>query len=308
MWDPGEGDHDTVTFGSGDDPSSPARLRLAAGATGLAVGLVIGLFAAAQNGVWQSGGTEETSTPLVVAGSVDMVGDAYEHGPEFAVELFNNGDESITVSGLAFDELHSELVDMKETTLPAGEWTSFSFSASPDCTYRVPATLTSVRVKHRTEDDQESDEDVALPDGGEALLDYHELMCAPASPRAPDLVGVWVLEEAYPLWGFEGFHLWRFEPDGTFTADNEGRLLSNGERGLEGRYSLRNGRLRIDVTGGFWCTPGQRTVWRPSLLDAWKGSAPGDQPVLALEWLRGYCPDDSGGTLWVMRRIIDRVD
>jgi hypothetical protein len=305
-WDPGQGDHDTVTFGPEDRPSSAVRVGLVAGAAGLAAGLVVGLLVAAQD--WQPmGRTEDPNEPVVVAGSVEMTGVSDQNGPGFVVQLFNGGDESVTVTGLVFDDLDSDLVGVRERALPVGEWTSFPFSAPPDCAYRVPSTMSSVRVT-QSADGQVVDEDVALPDGAETLLDYHELMCAPVSPRAQDLVGLWVLEEGYPPWGPEGFHLWRFEPDGSFSADNEGGLLGGVERGLDGTYSLRNERLLIDVTGGYWCGPGQRAVWRPSLLDAWGGSAPGDQPVLAVEWLHGYCPDDADGTLWVMRRIIDRVD
>lgn len=313
-WNPGEEDHDhdTVTFGSEERPWSPVTRRLVIGAVGLAAALVVALVVADQDDVGRQPATEAggASIPVVVAGSVEMTGYHDERGPEFAVELFNTGDESITVSGLAFDDFHRELVGIQEETrLPAGVWKSFRFWAPPDCFQGVPEKLTSVRVTRRI-GDLESEEDVALPDRGRTLLDYHELLCAPdVQPRAQEeLVGVWVLDEAYPAYDAEGVQLWRFEPDGSFVADNGAGLLRNAARGLEGTYSLMNGGLRIDVEGGFWCTPEERTVWRPSLLETWRGSSLGDHPVLALKWLDGDCPDDEEGTVWVMRRIVDRAE
>ena len=312
-WNPGDGDHDhdTVTFGSQGRPWSSARRRLVIGSVGLAAGLFVALVVADADDIGRQANGEPgaTPTPVVVAGSVEMTGYHDERGPEFAVELFNTGDESITVSGLAFDDIHRQLVGIQEETrLPAGVWKSFRFWAPPDCFAGVPDKLTSVRVTRRT-GGQDFEEEVALPDHGRTLLDYHELLCAPdVQPRAQDeLVGVWVLDEAYPAYDAEGFQLWRFEPDGSFAADNGAGLLRNAARGLKGTYSLRNGGLRIDVEGGFWCTPDERTVWRPSLLQTWKGSSLGDHPVLALKWLDGDCPNDEEGTVWVMRRILDRA-
>ncbi len=74
-----------------------------------------------------------------------------------------------------------------------------------------------------------------------------------------------MVEEAYGGQDFVGVMVWRFERDGSFTADPEGLALLDVEHGVEGQYSLQEGELRLNVRGGYGWIP----VTAPSGVPRW---------------------------------------
>ncbi len=310
-WDPGDGRLDTMTFGSEERGPSPRRKLIAAAAAGLLIGVPLGVVVGQHDRLPAPflGAREQPSpTTEVVPGPVEKTFARGDHGPQFGVQVFNDGEQTVTVTGLAFADLRSEVVDVREAQLTPGSWGQVAFSAPPDCSAGAPTTLSSVSVTLRTSAGH-AVRTLALPGGGETLLDYHAALCSPnARPSADALVGVWALEEAFPSDELEGLLLMRFGRDGTFAADPEGVMLLDEERGVEGRYRFHRGRLVISVVSGYGCTPGDRSVWRPVVLEVGGNSTSGHTPLMALSWVGGECPDDGRGMVWLMRRIIDETD
>ena len=115
-----------------------------------------------------------------------------------------------------------------------------------------------------------------------------------------------MVEEAYGGQNFVGVMVWRFERDGSFTADPEGLALLDVEHGVQGQYSLQEGELRLNVRGGYGCDPGNRSIWRPSLVDGPLTNEVGERPpLMTVAWLSGKCPDAMDGQIWVLRRVLE---
>lgn len=307
-WQPG-GNGDVVSFGADDEPaSSSRRARLVLAGTGGAVGVLVGGFlgyqAAGED--WWAQDDSAAIEPTAVAGAVEKVSSADENGPAFGLPLHNGADETVEVTAIRFDDLDSELVAVQKPSLPPGSWRSVQFAAPADCSHPDQAPLASVHLTLQTADG-EDDARIALPGGGQAVLDYHAAVCQPqVMPRVRDLVGVWVVEEAVGSQDFVGVMVWRFEADGTFTADPEGLALLDVKHGVEGRYSLTDEHLLLDVDGGYGCDPGNRSVWRPSLV---AGPPPPEElPRMTVAWVGGTCPDDMEGQVWYLRKVIEGVE
>jgi hypothetical protein len=272
-------------------------------AAGLLVGGLLGVLVAGTEVPWSI--ADDAHQPTVVAGVIQTPATGDVNGPLFALPLHNSGDASLEVTGIRFDDLDIELAEVPHPVVPAGEWGLVRFHAPPDCFLGVPERLESVRLHGRTADGALAQE-LPLAEGGRNLLDYHEAMCAPqVMPQAKDLTGAWVLEEAFGEQDLVGVMVLRFRSDGSFIADPEGLAFLHVEHGVEGRYSLRGRRLRVDVQGGYACAPGDRAIWRPSLVDGPVTDAVGERPpLMTLAWLSGQCPDDTDGQIWTLRRVL----
>ncbi len=272
----------------------------------LSVGLASGLLIGGLVGVGLVGEDADRAgaEPTVVAGVIEQVSLPDVSGPAFAVLLLNGGVETVQVSGFHFDNLESDLVAVEQATLLPGVWRSVRFGAPAHCGYETPRTLGSLRLTVRTSEG-EHEQEIPLPTGADqSLLDYLAVRCsAQPVPRMQDLVGgVWVVEQAFGDQRSLDILVWRFERDGSFVADPEGLALLDVERGVEGRYSLEDSELRIDVDGGYECEAGDSSTWRPSLIDSPFMAT--DSPKLAVAWLSGSCPDDMKDQIWILRRVI----
>jgi len=312
--DPGSGNRDEVAFGPDDPAPSSARLRLLVGVVGV-VGLAAGWLVGTQGEVLGWPGGPEASAPselIALAGAVEKTDRRGEAGPQFDLPVFNQGAQDFTVEKVVFEGLPGSVGDVEAIDVAAGQWGTIAFSAPPDCAQVVPDELPSVRLTVRGASGPATERTMPLPHGGRMLVDYLHLLCAPQVVPDPDeLVGLWVVEEAYPA-NWEGAMLWRFEPDGSFSADPEGAMSRGVEDGVEGgvqgHYQVRRGRLVIDVDDGYGCAKGDRAVWRPSLLEGVRPSVAEDSPHFTVSWVSGSCPDDARGELWVLRRILAGAD
>ena len=222
--------------------------------------------------------------------------------PHFDLQLLNRGDEAVTVTGLTFDDFRGEVAKVE---LTPGGWVSVRFAAPLDCFSGVPPTLTTVLVTLEGADGG-FEQEVELPGESSTLADYHKATCASGGPLPRrELVGIWTIDDSFrPLDDLEKSMLWRFHRDGTFVADPEGVLLFDERRALQGRYSLRRGRLVIELDGsGYADSGGQREAWRATMIS---DATDERVPLMALRLLGGSGSDDS--PVWVMRRIIDGID
>ncbi len=295
-----------MAIGRDRPPSWWRRARPAAGligVLGVLVGLGVGLGVGTVLGGWFGADSQAGRARAdLAAGAVEQSGDAGPGGPVFEVQLRNGGESTVTVSRIGFEGVPDIVVEDDHVAIPAGEWRSVRFAAPPDCFPGVPSALEHVEIWTRG---RQGDVLVGapLPGRGEVLLDYHETACAPrVVPRPDQLHGIWALEEAYGAQFLVGSLLWRFDPDGTFVADSEGLAFLDVRRGVEGRYSIGDEELVIDVEGGYDCAPGSGSTWRPSL----RAAAGDEQPRLTLAWVEGTCPEDLERQIWVLRRIPDR--
>jgi hypothetical protein len=301
-WDPGEGDRETMTLGSESRGSSSSSRPWLPAAVALMVGLLAGVAIGERTDVWKAPGAVDAAAtdPDLQAASLQISGESTEHGTLFDLQLLNHDDESVTVTGLAFGDLRG---DVAEVELAPGGWESVRFAAPLDCSYGVPPTLTSVRVFLEGADGG-IEREVELPGRSSTLRDYYKAVCASGGPPPRrELVGIWTIDDSFPPDELGMSMLWRFQRDGTFVADTEGVLLLDEPRALQGRYSLRRGRLVIEYNGRGYVesAAGHREVWRPRMMsDATEQRV----PLMAVTLIEG---SDSDG-IWVMRRIIDGTD
>lgn len=293
-----------MSFGPPERSRSLTRTWLAAALVGLVVGLVLGLVPD-----WRGDASDGVSAPDlpgfdIQAGAVETTDELGGHGPEFALRLLNRGDEDVTVTGLRFEQLPTDLVDFEPAVLRPGAWGSLHFAAPPDCFTGVPAALSTARLTLQ-EDGERYGRTVEVAGEGRRLLDYQQALCASGGPARPDdLIGMWMLDDTFSSSDLEGALLWRFHRDGTFVADPEGLMFLDEQRAVEGRYSLRRGRLVTDVHSGYACSRGDRAVWRATMMS----TAPDRVPLMALAWQGGRCPTEAPSVAWVLRRIVDGTD
>lgn len=269
--------------------------------------MLIGALGVAVLGEARRPGTDATPEPTVVAGPIEKLPSGHANGPAFKLDLRNGGDESVEVSGLRFDGLDSDLVAVQDALLRPGVWRSVIFGATVDCSHKVPRTLGSALLTLRTPEGERQQE-IPLAGGGRSLVDYHAAVCAQqVMPRARDLVGVWVVEEAFGMRDWGGIMVLHFGRDGSFIADPAGLALRDAEHGVDGRYSLEEGELRVDIDGGYACSRGDSATWRPSLLVGPRTTSPDEQPRMTIVWAGGECPDEMDGQIWTLHRVLDEA-
>jgi hypothetical protein len=305
-WQP-EGAPDEVTFGPdgrGWSPPRPRVLVLLLLVAALLVGALIGaaLVGGLDDDRRSGAGQRTVGEPgTIAAAPVVRIDGGGRNGPAFGLPLRNDGDEAVEVTEFRFPDLRSELVSFEGTTLAPGVWTTLRFAAPVDCLAGATGPLATVELTL----DGDRRDGVPLPGSGEEIAGYHAIMCEPQTmPDRADLLGVWVLEEAYGSQFLVRSMMWRFERDGTYTADPEGRVLLDVPHGVDGRYSLARGKLLVDATGGYGCGGDHHNVWRPSLLEGYLGLGQG-RPRLSVTWLAGTCPGGMTDQVWVFRRLID---
>ena len=279
---------------------------LLCGVVGLVTGLVVG---SRSSGSHAGEGGAPPSRGTILADPLTVTAETSAHGPVFSLQLLNTGDTPVQVTGFSFDGLRGDLAGGEPSSLPPDVWKSLRFSAPPDCFAGIPPTLQTVRLELGG-GKASVEQPLVLPEDGSAVLQYQHAICDPRPLRSTkELVGVWILEEPFGLFrDGMGTHLIRYTADGTVTADPEGLLLQDVRHGVEGTYSLRRGRLVTDITGGYACTKGDRTVWRPGIITGWDDKVGAQGTRLTMAWLGGGCPDDGNGQVWVLRKILNRVD
>jgi len=287
---PGDG-YDEVSFGRDPPPRPTSTVLLGVAAACLVVGFLAGGQTDVLPGSDSAVGAASSAMPVAV-GAIANVEPSAEHGDEFELPVFNAGADEIEVTIVDLGGWTG--LDSATETIAPDTWALVPFSAPPDCSDPLPASVLAVLIQAKTSSGRQYEEDVPVPDD-RALVEYHQVVCAPVDPIAPgQLAGVWHLETAYgPQAGLEGFHLMRFNRDGTFVADPEGGLFS-GDQALWGSYRLRGSRLTIDVEGGYGCGPGSTSTARAGIR------ADG---TLTLAWLRGACPR-ARGDVWILRRVL----
>lgn len=274
---------------------------------GLASGLLIGaLLGVAVVDEAPRPGTDATPEPTVVAGTIERLPSGDANGAAFKLDLRNGGDETVEVSGLRFDDLDSDLVAAHDASLRPGVWRSVIFGVTADCSLKVPRTLGSVFLTLRSPEG-EREQEIPLSGRGRSLLDYHAAMCAQqVMPRPRDLVGVWLVEEAFGMQDWVGIMVLRFGRDGSFVADPAGLALRHtAEHGVQGRYSLEDGELRVDIDSGYMCSRGKSATWRPSLVVGPGTTSADEQPRMTIVWIGGECPDEMDGQIWNLHRVLD---
>ncbi len=269
----------------------------------LVAGLVVGGFLGARLAQWSS--ERDAATPLrLVAGSVERMPFGGESGPVFGLPLHNGSTQTVELVHVGIDGLGGEIVTGGHQSLAPGSWRTVTFGAPADCGFGGTGSVDDVRLTVRT-DDGDRRLRVSLPGGGQPVVDYHEAVCAPqAMPRPRDLAGVWLLEDSFGEQEFVGTMVWRFGRAGRFVADWDGAALQDVAHPLDGRYSLRDGRMRIDAVGGYAFCDGIHSALRPSLVDGPEPADPEFGRELTARWLKGDCPDGLRGQLWTFKRVL----
>lgn len=77
---------------------------------------------------------------------------------------------------------------------------------------------------------------------------------------------------------------------------------------MDGRYSLADGEIRLHVEGGYGCAPGDRSIWRPSLVEDPLTMSPALQPLMTVAWVDGRCPGEMDGQIWILPRVLDEAE
>jgi hypothetical protein len=302
-WDPGDGRPDEVAFGPATTSKRSGHSKFLMLAVGLASGLLLGWLLAAPGRPEAAPEPERDAAETLIAGSINMTGLADANGPVFALELRNAGDEAIEVTDLRFDDLAGHLEGVVPTRLVPGAWSYVSFGAPAGCVSVIPSGLGPARLTFGARGG-EREKAISIAGAGRDLLDYYAARCEEHGELRPaDLAGTWVLVDAFGEQEFVGSMVWRFDRDGTFVADPDGLALLDVEHAVDGRYSLENGELVVDVEGGHGCRSWDGSVWRASLAESW--TPPEPQPLMKIVWVRGTCPAGMPEQIWVLRRVLD---
>ena len=292
---PGEKHEDALS--DGRDTSRPSSPLLLVGV--VAVSLVAGYFlGGGQTDLLKrrdpTGGASLVRP--VVAGAIERVGDGVRTGSEFALPVFNTGANEVEATIVSVDGLAARL-STTTTPIAPGTWELVPFAAPADCNDTILEYFIAVRLRIDSESAEAYEGDVALPDkGATALLEYHNAVCPPlVSVQPNELAGVWLVEKIYGSdTDLEDALLVRFDPGGTFVADHEGGLFS-GRQDVWGTYRLEEALLTTEVEGGVACSPGEGATWRAATYH---------DNRLSLAWVRGTCPNDGHGDLWILRRLL----
>lgn len=284
---------DTLAFGTETHPG-PARWRLST--VVVAAALALGFLAGGHSGAQSWWGDEERPVEAgslpVVAGSVRESGTVADH-VSFELSFYNAGHRPVSVALRSVGPVSFPVGGGPVVALAGRSRGDVRFVVPPTCAFDPTAPYESVTV-HLTRGPG-AGRRVVLPllEPG-PLPGYVSSLCAiPTAPTLDEVVGLWLLEEAYGRWtGGEGVHLLRFDEDGSYAADSQGRGLS-GRVAVKGRWWLEGGVLETRVDGGYACNPGATGVWQASVRT---------HRMLDLRNVRGTCPYDPGG-VWLLRKL-----
>ena len=263
---------------------------------GALAGLVVGLLLGPSTGLPGQVEDEPSSRPPLAVGAVSDV--LAESASEFDFELpvFNATAEAVDAKLVAFDDATWTVTSDTAENLAGGTWGTIQFSVAANCDLLAPGPMKSVRLRLQTLEGS-SFTALPLPGRGMALRDYHQAVCASADTvPAREVVGVWIVEKVYgsDAWVDET-HLMRFEPNGSFAADDEEELYTD-EIEVWGSYRLEGELLTIDVTGAVTgCVAPSTATWRVTVRD----------DRMSMVWVRGVCPSGEPNDLWVVRRVLD---
>ncbi|HEX4978320.1 MAG TPA: hypothetical protein VFV40_10690 [Nocardioides sp.] len=281
-------DGDVLSFGPPERGRSVALGVLVVGA------LVVGYLLGSRGGPGGAASTE-ASDPVdaLVAG---VVRESYPVGDDLAfdVVLRNGSARALEVTVLALGPLD---VSQPEgpSSVPAHASRTLVVTVPTTCPGEPdgPAEVTAQVVAG------EERRRVVLPvtEAGD-FSDYLTALCAgPTRESRASLEGVWALERAFARWNrSEGSLLFWFRPDGTFVADDRGRLFSR-DVVLTGEYDVRRSRLHLVTRAGVACAPEDGAVW-----DLHRRS----DTLMSLRYVSGSCPREPGG-VWVLRRVLESV-
>jgi hypothetical protein len=222
-------------------------------------------------------------------------------GWRFEVPVHNGATEDVTVTVVAIPDWEAPIESSAEVEIAAGEWEEVRFTPAVDCSF-PPFDVRTVTVRTRSTTGTRRTE-IPLATPSTAMRDHHLVACTPASTLTPDqLTGVWVLDETGGIasWLADRF-LIMFRRDGTFVWEAEGKLLRALPRGRDlpggrGHYTARDDQLRLRLTGGSACRPGDSFAW-------WTTVLPDDRLHLELDRSAGSC-GGSPGEVWVLRRLL----
>lgn len=262
-------------------------------ALGLVAGLVVGRGPDFLTGDSTRQGGEDP--PSLTLGAIVQAHDSAMTGWTFELPVHNATSRVVDADLASIEGLSSPFTSAAAKRIAPDAWRVIKFSAPANCDDPVSGAVSTVRLR-LTRSDGRSRVTLPLPGEGRALVDYDRAVCGSGVSVEPDrLAGVWILERAYgPNMDLAGSLLVRFGPDGSFTADPEGRLLSGGSA-IRGRYRLRGQVLGISVQNSFGCGAGARQTWRLT-VDA--------SERLAMVWTDGDCPEGQEGNVWVLRRVL----
>ena len=284
-----------LSFGSPTPPRVPRALAVGGLLAALAASYLVGVRGG--EGAPAVADREPAAGPALVAGSVREGPDAWER-ISFEVVLHNSGPTSVVV----YLERIGPVDVRRDVTrgpvhVAAGATELIDVVAPTACDHDLDAPFSTV-VGDVDSGEGRRPTSIPLLDATD-LLDYLDGVCRTPTADLPvaALEGVWSLEEGYGRQG-EDEHLlllW-FRPDGAFVADARGQLFT-ARAGWRGRYTLRQGVLRMVVAAGTTCEAGQDVTWQvhrrtPRVLD--------------LRFVAGSCPYDPGG-LWKLRQVLTAV-
>ena len=288
------GETETLSFGSPAPPRIPRFVVVA----GLLAALVTGYLV----GVRGDDGTpavadREDAGPGLVAGSVREGPDAWER-LSFELVLHTSGTTSVVV----YLERIGPIDVRRDATrgpvrVAAGSTALIDVVAPTACDHDLDAPFTSVTAAVDAGEGRRTTS-IPLLDAAD-LLDYLDGVCRTPTADLPAsaLEGVWALEEVFGRQAEDEHHLllW-FRPDGTFVVDGQGQLFTT-RAGWRGRYTLREGVLRMDTVAGTVCEAGQDVTWQVHRRTS---------RLLDLRFVEGNCPDEPGG-LWKVRQVLSSV-
>lgn len=169
------------------------------------------------------------------------------------------------------------------------------FTPAVECS-RPPFTVRGITVVARSSTGTRRTE-LPLAAHATALRDHHLVACTPTSTLTrAQVAGVWLLDETGGgvSWLADRL-LVRFGRDGSFAWDAEGDLLRELPAG-RGRYVLAGDRLRLRMTGGDGCRPGDAFAW-------WTTALPDHRLHLQLDRSSGSCAGRPS-EVWVLRRVL----
>jgi len=283
-----------LSFGS---PAPPRRHPRIVVVLGLVAALVTGYLVGVQGDEESPAVADRDTRPALVAGSVREGPDAWER-LSFEVVLHNSGPEPVVVYVDRIGPVDvSRDVVRGPVSVSAGATALVDVEAPSACDHDLDAPFTTVTA---AVDSGEGRRATVIPllDATD-LLDYLDGACRAPTADLPEaaLVGVWALEEVYGRQGEDEHHLllW-FRPDRTFAVDGTGRLFT-AQAAWQGRYTLREGVLRMVTDRGSTCERGRDVTWQvhrrtPDVVD--------------LRFVTGSCPYDPAG-LWKIRQVLADV-